>query len=60
MLRLFASPTRTQRLVDTLLGVGRRRRLVAYASIAAGLAALGPLLLRIALVALPLAALLVR
>ena len=60
MLRLFAPPTRTQRLLDTLLGVSRRRRLVAYASIAGGLAALGPMLLRAALVALVVAALLVR
>jgi hypothetical protein len=52
VLRLFASPTRTQRLVDTVAGVSRRRRLLAYASIAGGLAMLRPLLRRLALVAL--------
>ena len=56
MLRLFASPTPSQRLVDTLSGVSRRRRLVAYASIATGLAVLRPMLRRLALVALVLAA----
>ena len=56
MLRLFASPTPSQRLVDTLVGVSRRRRLVAYASIATGLAVLRPMLRRLALVALVLVA----
>ena len=59
MLRLFAPPTRNQRLVDSLLGVSRRRRLMAYASIAGGLAVLRPMLRRLALVALLLAAFLV-
>jgi hypothetical protein len=52
VLRLFFPPTPTQRRVDTLLGVSRRRRLMAYASIAGGLAVLGPMLRRIALVML--------
>ena len=56
MLRLLAPPTPSQRLVDTLTGVSRRRRLVAYASIATGLAVLRPLLRRLALVALLLVA----
>jgi hypothetical protein len=60
VLRLFAPPTRTQRLVDTLVGVGRRRRLMAYASIAGGLAVLRPMLRRIALVTLLIVALLLR
>jgi hypothetical protein len=60
VLRLFAPPTPTQRFVDRLLGVSRRRRLMAYASITGGLAALAPMLRRLALVALLLAALLVR
>jgi hypothetical protein len=60
VLRLFVPPTRTQRLVDLLVGVSRRRRLMAYASIAGGLAMLRPMLRRIALVALLIAALLVR
>ena len=60
MLRLFASPTRTQRLADTCLGVSRRRRVMAYASIAGGLAVLAPMLRRLALVALVMGVLLVR
>jgi hypothetical protein len=60
VLRLFASPTRTQRLADTLLGVGRRRRVMAYASIAGGLAMLRPMLRRLALVTLLVAAVLIR
>jgi hypothetical protein len=60
VLRLFVPPTRTQRLVDSLVGVSRRRRLMAYASIAGGLAMLRPMLRRIALAALLIAALLVR
>lgn len=56
MLRLFEQPTPSQRLVDTLVGVSRRRRLLAYASIATGLAMLRPMLRRLALVALVLAA----
>ena len=57
MLRLFAPPTPTQRFVDRLLGVSRRRRMMAYASIAGGLAALRPMVRRVGLVALLLAAL---
>jgi hypothetical protein len=56
VLRLFEQPTPSRRLVDTLVGVSRRRRLLAYASIATGLAVLRPMLRRLALVALVVAA----
>jgi hypothetical protein len=49
VLRFFASPTRTQRLVDSLYGVRRRRRQAAYMSIAGGLVVLRPMLIRVAL-----------
>jgi len=60
VLRLLAPPTPTQRFVDRLLGVSRRRRVMAYASIAGGVAALAPMVRRLALVALLLALLLFR
>ena len=60
MLRLFAPPTRAQRLVDSLSGVSRRRRQAAYMSIAAGLVALRPMVIRIALVGLAVAVLVAR
>jgi hypothetical protein len=49
MLRFFAPPTRAQRVADSLSGVSRRRRRAAYASIAAGVVMLRPLLTRAAL-----------
>jgi hypothetical protein len=52
VLRLFPSPSPTRRIVDRLAGVSRRRRLVAYASIAGGITLLRPLLVRLALVIL--------
>ena len=59
MLRLFAPPTRTERFLDLLLGVSRRRRRAAYLAIGGGLVALRPLLRRAALTALVLAVVLV-
>jgi hypothetical protein len=56
MLRILVRPTPTSRLVDRLAGVSRRRRLVAYASIASGLVLLRPMLRRAALLALGVAA----
>ena len=56
MLRLLAPPTRSQRLVDAVLGVSRRRRQLAYATIGGGLAMLRPLLRRGALLGLAAAA----
>ena len=50
MLRLFAPPTRSEKLLDVLLGVSRRRRRAAYLAIGGGLVALRPLLKRTALV----------
>ena len=52
MLRLFAPPTRSEKVLDTLLGVSRRRRRAAYLAIGGGLVALRPLLRRAALMAL--------
>ena len=52
---LFAPPTRTERVVDALLGVSRRRRRAAFVAIAGGLAVLRPLLRRAALLAAVLA-----
>jgi hypothetical protein len=60
VLRFFAPPTRAQRLVGSLSGVSRRRRLAAYASIAGGLVILRPMLVRIALVGLAVAVLVAR
>ena len=60
MLRLFASPTRTQRLVDSLFGVSRRRRRAAYMSMAGGLAILRPMLIRVVLLSLAVAVLAAR
>ena len=39
MLRLFAPPTRSEKLVDLLVGVSRRRRRAAYLAIGGGLVA---------------------
>ena len=50
MLRLFAPPTRSEKLLDLLLGVTRRRRKLAYAAIGGGFVALRPLLKRAAVV----------
>ena len=50
MLRLFAPPTRSEKLLDSVLGVSRRRRRAAYLAIGGGLVALRPLLRRTALV----------
>jgi hypothetical protein len=52
VLRLFAPPTRSEKLVDLLLGVSRRRRKLAYAAIGGGFVALRPLLKRAAVVGL--------
>ena len=49
MLRLFAPPTRSEKLVDLLLGVSRRRRKAAFMAIGGALVALRPLLKRTAL-----------
>ena len=49
MLRFFAPPTRAQRVADSLLGVSRRRRRAAYASIVAGVVMLRPMVTRGAL-----------
>ena len=46
MLRLFAPPTRSEKLVDLLLGVSRRRRKAAYMAIGGAIVALRPLLKR--------------
>ena len=51
MLRLFAPPTRSEKLVDLFLGVSRRRRRAAYMAIGGGLVALRPALKRIAVLA---------
>ena len=51
MLRLFVPPTRSEKLVDLLLGVSRRRRKLAYAAIGGGVVALRPVLKRAAVVA---------
>ncbi len=53
---LLARPTTSQRLVDRLLGVSRRRRQLAYATIGGGLAMLRPLLRRGAVAGLVAAA----
>ena len=58
MLRLFAPPTRSEKLVDLLVGVSRRRRRMAYVAIGGGLAALRPALKRVALLGLVAAVLL--
>lgn len=55
MLRLLAPPTRSQRLLDAVLGVSRRRRQAAYLAIGGGLAVLRPVLRRAAVVALAVA-----
>jgi hypothetical protein len=57
---LFAPPTRTQRLVDSLIGVSRRRRHAAYLSIAGGLAVLRPMLVRVVLLGVAVAVLVAR
>jgi hypothetical protein len=49
---LLARPTTTQRVVDRVLGVSRRRPQLAYAAIGGGLAMLRPVLRRSAVVAL--------
>lgn len=49
MLRFFAPPTRAQRVADSLFGVSRRRRRAAYASIAAGVVMLRPMVTRVGL-----------
>jgi hypothetical protein len=59
VLRLFAPPTRSEKVVDLLLGVSRRRRRAAYLAIGGGLVALRPLLRRVALTALVVAVVLV-
>ena len=51
MLRLFAPPTRSEKVVDLLLGVSRRRRRAAYLAIGGGLVALRPALKRLAVLA---------
>ena len=50
VLRRPAPRTRTQRLLDRLLGVSRRKRQLAYVAIGGGLAVLRPLLRRTAAV----------
>jgi hypothetical protein len=50
MLWLSRPTTRTERVVDTLLGVSRRRRRAAYYAIAGGFAVLRPVLRRAAVV----------
>jgi hypothetical protein len=54
VLRFLAPPTRSQRRVDVLLGVSRRRRLAAYTSIAAGFVILRPLVVRVGLLGITL------
>jgi hypothetical protein len=55
MLWLSRPPTRTERVVDAVLGVSRRRRRAAYYAIAGGVAVLRPLLRRVAVAAIVLA-----
>jgi hypothetical protein len=52
VLRILVRSTPASRLVDRCSGVNRRRRLVAYASIASGLVLLRPMLRRLAIVTL--------
>ena len=59
MLRLFAPPTRSEKLVDLLLGVSRRRRKAAFMAIGGGLVALRPLLKRTAVLVAVVALLIV-
>lgn len=54
MLRLLAPPTRSQRLLDAVLGVSRRRRHAAYLAIGGGFAVLRPVLRRAAVLAVAL------
>ena len=60
VLRLFAPPTRAQRRLDLLFGVSRRRRRAAYASIAAGLVMLRPMVVRVAVFGLVVVVLVAR
>ena len=59
MLRLFAPPTRSEKLVDLLLGVSRRRRKAAFLAIGGALVALRPLLKRTAVLVAVIAVLVV-
>lgn len=48
MLLLSPNPTRSQRAIDALLGVRRRRRQLAYLAIIGGVRTLRPMLWRLA------------
>lgn len=51
MFLLSPPPSRSQRVLDVVLGVRRRRRQVAYLAIVGGVRALRPMLLRLAVLA---------
>ena len=50
MLLVSPNPTRSQRAIDALLGVRRRRRQLAYLAIIGGVRTLRPMLWRLAIV----------